>query len=91
MLQIPQRSPWDPCQLPHLGLGQSKCEGVYVFTFVCSEHFLLDRMVSLTASCLQTISGLVLRVDLESAETPPQPFEGSLPSLWLLLLLWQPL
>jgi len=48
------------------------------------EHFLLGWMVSLTASWLQTISGLVLRVDLESAETPPQPFEGSLPSLWLL-------
>jgi len=48
-------------------------------------------MVSLTVSCLQTIPGLVPRVDFESAETSPRPFEGPLPSLWLLFLLCQPL
>ena len=52
---------------------------------------MLAGLILQCCASLQVIPGLVLRVDLESAGTPPQPVGGPLPSLWLLLLLWQPL
>jgi len=51
----------------------------------------LAGLTSRRHACLQVIPGLVPKVDFESAETLLQPFEGPHPSLWLLLLLWQPL